>query len=160
MRIPITFLDDAGNETADRIKGFPCIPVSYFYSSDLGNNEPIAASKIWAGIDTGADFVYADSALVNAHGSPAVQWSKVNGSEEKSSVHVGYIVFGNPPTTFRTHMVSRDFAGRCDPYRIMLGRYFFQFADLNFKPRDETGCFIDFDADAIRAKGHFLHPLA
>lgn len=158
MIIKIVFLDDAGNETPDRIKGFPCIPVSYFYSENPHVAASISATNVWAGIDTGADFIYVDRTMAALHAAPIFHWSNVNNSDEKSSVHLGFVGFGYPLTTFRTPMVSRDFAGEGSPYRIMLGRHFFQFADLHFKPRDKAGCFIEFDADAIRAQGHFLTP--
>lgn len=134
-----------GASTDDVVLGSPCVGI---WAVKDHNTVPEHPTKTLALVDTGADHVYADPAVLASIGAPIIGSARgVNGSKNDHPIHQMGIIFPGFATVFSVRAIARDFSseGR-SAYQVVLGRSILRYFDVRFSPRIRNECYLEIPA--------------
>lgn len=130
--IPIVFIGNGAQETEDRVLGSPCIAVEVLNPPLIATTDAqIPCIRTWALLDTGADHFYVDRAILDALGCAPTRQIAANAvptTIHSCAIHIPQAGFAFHPQ----EVAARNIRAEGQPFGMILGRRFFEFATLSF----------------------------
>ncbi|MEQ1938614.1 retropepsin-like aspartic protease [Mesorhizobium sp. CN5-321] len=137
FEVAVCYVDNAGRRTADRINGQPCIEIGIAWDSEAGEARilhPRSVETVVGLIDTGAQGILADEALISRHRMPWTREmnSRTGNANSRTRGHVCQLHFPKHDWTTRQEVFSSPLRAQGNPYDLLLGRVFLQSCEFEW----------------------------
>lgn len=127
FEVPVFYLDNLGHRTSDRTNGQPCIEICISWDEEAGKGliaHPRRFENVVGLIDTGAQGIVADAALINRCAMP---WTREMGNRSSNGIttvrgHVCQLHFPDNNWTTRREVFGANLRSLGNPYDLLLGR--------------------------------------